>query len=196
MPKFNRNGQAAILSKKDFLKIRRALKKKSHRLMLDIAIYTGERWGAICQLQVEDVYKNPKKSTPHKYITFRSKTRKASPDGRKITRQVPIHEDLITILKAYKPPIQEWLFPGNNGNHFSLRGADNFLRKAVIEARLESKGISTHSTRRSFITSLNKKGISLPVIKQITGHQDTKTLTKYIEVSPKQIKRAINSIMN
>ena len=194
MGKINRFGQAAIITKEEFWRIRIALKKSSHRLLLDLAYYTGERWGAICQLKVKDVYRNSLNSIPHQEITFRATTRKASPDGRKKTRQVPIHGELDTILRNYTPEEYGWLFPGNQGKHLSLRGADKFLREAVKIAGLESKGISTHSTRRTFITNLNNKGISLPVIKHITGHRDMQSLVKYVEVTPEQAKHAIELI--
>jgi len=47
MPKVSRHGQAAILSDADYSRIRKHLKHKQHRLVWDIARFTGERWGAI-----------------------------------------------------------------------------------------------------------------------------------------------------
>jgi len=54
--KTDRHGQASILSDSDYSKIRKQIKSKKYKLLLDLAWYTGERWGALVQLRVEDCY--------------------------------------------------------------------------------------------------------------------------------------------
>ena len=197
MAKNNRSGQAALLSESDISKIRRELVNKEHRLFWDVARYTGERWGAICQLQVFDVYSDPYKSKPHLDITFRAATRKAAPDGSRQTRQVPVHPSLKEILEAYKSPLDTiWLFPSKSrpGQHISFQAADDFFRKALEKAGLNHKGLSTHSTRRTFITNLYRKGVDLVTLQKITGHRDIKVLRQYIEVSPERVRAAISQL--
>lgn len=192
MPKNNRNGQAAILSDSDYSRIRKHLKNKQHRLIFDIARYTGERWGAILKLQVRDVYDAELK--PREEITFRAATRKASPSGERKTRQVPLHPQLRDSLEAYKASTEsEWLFPSplNRDAPLTFRAGDSALRRAVALAGLESKGISTHSTRRTFITRLHSQGVDLYTLQKITGHQDLKALGKYVEISSDRVKGAI-----
>lgn len=192
MPKINRNGQSAILSDSDYSRIRRHLKNKQHRLLWDIARYTGERWGAILKLQVSDVYDD--RGRPREEITFRACTRKASPDGKQNTRQVPAHSSLRDSLEAYKASQEsQWLFPSPNDptKPITLRAGDLALRRAIALAGLESKGISTHSTRRSFITRLHSAGVDLYTIQRITGHQDLKALGRYVEISADRVKGAI-----
>lgn len=185
-----RHGQAAVLSDADCTKIRKHLKNRQHRLIWDIARWTGERWGAVLQLQVEDVYHG---RSPLDYITFRARTRKASPDGRRQTRQVPLHPSLREILEAYKPPDGGYLFPSpaDAKKPLTLRAADLALRLAVSYAGLEAKGISTHSTRITFITSLHNRGISERTIQQLTGHKDLRVVSRYIVVTEDQAKLAI-----
>lgn len=193
MPKNNRHGQAAPLTEFECAKIRREL-KGAYRLIWDIARWTGERWGAVIQLKVEDVYFNPELNSPHQYITFRACTRKGSPDGTHQTRQVPVHPILKEILELYKLPSNfGLLFPSSQNPELplTLRGADLALRFAVGAAGLEHKGISTHSTRVSFITGLHNKGVSVRVIQQLTGHKNPQVLAKYIVVSDQQAKAAI-----
>jgi hypothetical protein len=113
MGKNNRHGQAEILSASDCDRIRRSIISKHHLLFWDIARYTGERWGAICQLKVSDVYQDAIASEPHDEITFRKATRKASPSGKQETRQCPVHPELSRLLKAYKPENSGYLFPSN-----------------------------------------------------------------------------------
>lgn len=192
--KVNRHGQAAILSDVHYSKIRRHLKSDTHKLFFDIARWTGERWGAIAQLRVSDVYADPVLSLPHEQITFRASTRKAAPNGDRNTRQVPIHPQLQDILLAYNPSIQPgaYLFPSPHAERpITFSAADKWFRAAVTQAGLKHKGFSTHSTRRTLITNLSQKGIGLKVMQAVTGHRDVKSLLRYIEVSPQQVREAI-----
>lgn len=190
MPKVNRNGQAAILTDSDYSRIRKHLNKQ-YRLVWDIARYTGERWGAILQLRTNDVYDD--RGHPREQITFRACTRKAAPDGTQFTRQIPLHSALRESLEAYRSPEKEWLFPSPLApdSPISLRAADLALRRAVALAGLVSKGISTHSTRRTFITRLHSAGVDLYTIQRITGHQDLKALGRYVEIDADRVKGAI-----
>ncbi|MEH2030255.1 MAG: site-specific integrase [Nostoc sp.] len=192
--KNNRNGQAATLTDADYSKIRKQIKSRKYKLLLDIAWHTGERWGAIVQLRIEDAYYSD--GTPREYITFRARTRKASPDGKRRTRQIPVHPVLSESLKSYTPESQSgWLFPCREEDApIGLRWADMILRTAVEKAGLDAKGISTHSTRRTFITNLAKKGIGLATIKKITGHSDLKVLGAYIEISDQDVINAIATL--
>lgn len=192
--KNNRNGQAAVLTNADYAKIRNQIKSQKYKLLLDLAWYTGERWGALVKLQVLDVYSLD--GSPCEYINFRARTRKATPNGKRLTRQVPVHHTLAELLAAYKPlPGSVWLFPSRGADKpMSLRAADQILRTAVQRAGLTAKGISTHSTRRTFITRLANRGVSLAIIKKATGHTDLKVLSRYIEVSDDDVKNAIATL--
>ncbi|MCC5619255.1 tyrosine-type recombinase/integrase [Nostoc sp. CHAB 5836] len=205
--KNHREGQAAILTNADYSKIRNKIRSRKYKLLFDIAWYTGERWGALVQLKVTDVYNDD--GTPREYINFRARTRKAKPKAsdqlqkagdkpksKRANRQVPVHPVLAEILLSYKPDSGiEWLFPCRTSDKsITLRWADNILRAAVDRTGLSGKGISTHSTRRTFITNLAKNGINLATIKKITGHTDLKVLSRYIEVSEDDVKGAIATL--
>lgn len=185
-----RSGQSAILSDSEYFKIRREFRSEKYKLLWDLAWYTGERWGALVQLQIKDVYQSNGK--PHEYITFRASTRKARPDGKRETRQIPVHKALRDSLLAYKPTSEAWLFPNRVGEgSINIRLADKILRSAVERAGMEHLGISTHSTRRSFITKLHEKGVDLYTIQKITGHSDLKALGRYVEIGSDRVKGAI-----
>ncbi|GAX46207.1 integrase family protein [Tolypothrix sp. NIES-4075] len=192
--KINGEGQASVLSNDDYAKIRKQIKSKKYKLLLDIAWYTGERWGALVQLKVDDCY-NPDGS-PRDCINFRGSTRKATPDGKRTTRQVPVHQVLLESLLAYKhDSTSPWMFGDRTGDKpITLRWADMILRAAVEKAGLAAKGISTHSTRRTFITKLHRNGTDLYTIKKITGHKDFKALERYVEIDSDRVKGAIAAL--
>lgn len=190
--KTNRHGKAAIISDADYIKIRKSLKSKKHRLILDIARFTGECWGAIVQLLVTDVIDALGRVRSH--ITFRAVTRKASPKGERHTRQVAVHPELKESFEGNPPRLgQVWLFesPIKENAPITLKAADLMLRAALRVCRLEDKGYSTHSTRRTFITRLWERGVDLHTIQLTTGHKDLKSLVGYVEADPDRVARAI-----
>lgn len=195
MPKNNRSGQSTILSDGDYLTIKNHLANSKHKLIVDVAWWTGERLGAICKLPTSAVF--DVKGKPLDYITFPARTRKASPTGKRKTRQVPVHANLRGILREYwrlhHPDFNGYLFPGGDGsNALQFQSADDALRKALVKANMQFAGISSHSFRRSFITKLSRKGIAVSTIQKITGHADLKTLSRYIDVSDDQMREAIS----
>lgn len=189
MPKNNGHGQASILTPADSARIRKAFQSEHHRLIWDIAIYTGERWGAIVQLLASDVYENAVMSIPRESITFRRNTRK----GKDKTRECPVHPELKNLLLGYVPPISGYLFRGDlHGSHLDKSSAFKALKAAIDNARLGHKGYSSHSTRRTFITDLYRKGVDLKTLQQLTGHSDVKNLLRYVDgVSDDRLGAAI-----
>jgi integrase/recombinase XerD len=196
MPKNAGHGQSAILSDSDYSKIFKQVTNPKHKLFIQIAKYTGERWGAITQLRVSDVYSDAARRVPCSHITFRAATRKADPSGKRETRQVPICDALKTILCAYAVPASGWLFPNrlDESQHYSLKNADNFFRAALERAGLDNEGISTHSTRRTMITKLAQSGIGVTTIQCITGHHSLAALQRYIQISDEQVKQALSLV--
>jgi integrase/recombinase XerD len=148
---------------------------------MDIARFTGERWGAITtQLLVTDVMDETGNVRSH--ITFRAATRKASSKGARRTRQVAVHPELLESFEANPPSLlQVWLFESpmksKSNAPITLRAADLMLRAALILARLEHKGYSTHSTRRKFITQLWERSV------------DLKSLVGCVEADPARVAR-------
>jgi integrase/recombinase XerD len=187
--KKDRFGQATPINFEMYRKIREGFLEEHHKLFFDIAYYTGERWGAIAQLRINDVYSSI--GTPLETITYRKNTRKD-----KVTRQVPIAKMLSTRLAAYTPAGGVWLFPSpdNDRKPITTRAMDFALRRAIKRSGYTGLGISTHSTRRGFITQLHQNGISVKVIQELTGHKSLAVLSRYIAVSEEQKLAAVSGL--
>jgi integrase/recombinase XerD len=187
--KVKRRGKAAILTDKNFSKLLAATNLDEHRILYQIAYWTGERAGAIRQLKVEDVYRAPR--VPHEQITYHRETRKGQQDDR----QVPIHPALHKALVDYLPPTAGYLFPGERpGTCLAAVTVDQNLRNTLVRAGLNNRGITTHSFRRTFLTNLANLGISPWVIQRISGHRDRKSLDGYIEVTDRQVREAVGCL--
>lgn len=192
--KNNRHGKSAVLSHDDYFKIRKQIRSKKYKLLVDIAWFTGERIGALSQLKISDCYDD--NLQPRKLINFQARTRKASPSGRRRTRQLTTHSSLLAALEAYKPNLEfEYLFHDRSGEgHITPRWCDRVLRAAVERANLSAKGISWHSFRRTFATRLHRNGVGIYTISKILDHSDVRTTQEYIEVDNDQIEGAIEAL--
>lgn len=184
-----RHGQATPIDRKLYAKIRAEFNEDWHRLFFDLAFYTGERWGAIVQLRVSDVFDSRSRALAE--ITFRKQTTKG-----KSTRTVPTHPHLVLRLQNANVPSGLWLFPSDcpDLEIRSIRGIDAAFRRATDRAGLSGLGLSPYSTRRGFITQLDRQGTSLKVIQSLTGHKSISSLVRYIDVSDEQKINAISSI--
>lgn len=191
-------GQSEILNDAELDRIFKNLISQNHKLFFAIARYSGERFGAITQLQVGDVYDLGCLPLPE--ICFTAPTRKASPSGDRSTRSAIIFPRFRESLSAYRPKNCDrgWLFPSpiKTGEHITWSAADKWLRAAVERAGLSHRGISGHSLRRSFITNLYEHGVDIHAIQQITGHKSISVLQKYIGKNPQKIRDTLGAIFS
>ena len=193
MPKNNRKGKAAVISDSEFVKIKRQVRTDKYKLLMDLAWYTGERWGALVQLKTEDVYDH--NGLPRDILIFPAMVRKHRPDGTADTVEIPVHESLKESLKGFEPDSSGWLFPSRCGTKpITWRNAYDILQRATEKAGMTTKGISTHSTRRSLVNRLRKNSVDKDVIRKITGHRDNKGLDPYIDVELDEVKSAIATL--
>ncbi len=201
--KKNRFGKAAIFTRDEITKIRRAFDIPHHRCIFELALFTGERMGAIVQLKVDDVYLDPERSVLRDVITFSAQTRKARPGGARETRQVAIHPDLASYLKSYRPHSGGYLFPASPGKahrmssnkHIHYNAVYLYWKQKFLELGLDHRGFSCHSTRRWFITQLVQNGIDIKTIQGITGHKNIAVLLGYVEENLGLKQKAIATLM-
>ena len=61
----------------------------------------------------------------------------------------------------------------------------------VIYARAGMEGATSHSGRRSLITSLASKGVGVRVLAAIAGHRDIRVTQSYIDVNDTMMRAAV-----
>ncbi len=64
-----------------------------------------------------------------------------------------------------------------------------FLKHVYREAGIPNA--SSHTGRRTFITSLAERGIDLKSISILAGHASIKTTAQYVEASPVKLSRIL-----
>ncbi|MGL4622921.1 MAG: tyrosine-type recombinase/integrase [Chroococcidiopsis sp.] len=187
--KIDRHGKAKILSPDEIqLLFNQGLLNSRERALFGICLYTACRITEACTFRRGDVYDKQRRVRPELII------RKANTKGKLATRTIFVSEDLRLLLNEYNPPSYQWfLFPGRHGKgHINSDSAARILRSACLRVGIE--GASTHSFRRTALTTMSDTGIPLRVIQEVSGHRTLDELQKYLEVRPEQVRGAIASL--
>lgn len=187
MAKVDRNGTAAVLSEDQMEALLEAAPSPRYRAMWAIQRWSAGRIGETLALRWGDL--NGK-------VTYRAANTKT-----KSTRQVPTAPRLSEEIEGYRlawaaehghtPGKDEVLFPalGSTTTPQSRQAADKALRGAC--ARLGLEGVSTHSFRRTLATAAVRRGVSLHVVQQVTGHKSLGSLGHYLEADDSEVMAAI-----
>lgn len=187
--KIDRHGKARCLDLDEIqLLFESGLLTIAHRCLFGICLYTAARINEACTLRRADVFDKSRRVRPELII------RKSNSKGKLATRCVPIGEDLRALLTEYNPPTNQWfLFPGRHGQgHIRPDSASRILREAMNRIGLE--GASTHSFRRTALTTMNNSGIPLRIIQAVSGHRSLEVLEEYLAVGDEQVRGAIAAL--
>jgi integrase/recombinase XerD len=180
------HGQAKILTPEETTNLfERGFVSDRDRALFGVCLYTGCRINEACSLLTADVY------SPSNGVRPRITIRKINTKGKKGTRSIPTHPELVQLLEAYRTGAGTLhLFPGRHGRgHLHPDSAAAILRTALVTVGIE--GSSTHSFRRTALTRLSNAGVPLRVIQEISGHKSLGELQKYLAVSEQQVEAAI-----
>lgn len=187
--KIDRHGRAKILTIAEIqLLFSSSLETNRDRALFGICLYTACRINEACTLLTVDVYDT--RGRVRTELTIR----KGNTKGKLATRSIPVIEDLRLLLTNYSPPIASlYLFPGRHGRgHINPDSAARIFRAACLRVGIE--GVSTHSFRRTALTTMSNAGIPLRIIQEVSGHRTLTELQKYLEVTPSQVRGAIASL--
>lgn len=191
--KIDRHGRAKILSLHEIqLLFSQGVDSLRDKALFAVMLYTACRVNEAVTLLKRDVYDT--KGKVRAKIIFR----KGNTKGKLATRAIPVIQELRVRLQAYKPRDDSpWLFPGNAdhsraNNHLHRDSALWILRVACKKVGVE--GISSHSFRRTALTSMSNAGIPLRVIQEVSGHRTLDELYKYLEVREDQVLGAVSSL--
>jgi integrase/recombinase XerD len=93
------------------------------------------------------------------------------------------------IAVTYTDELQKPLFPTQKREGFSPNTAAYHLFMLYRACGLE--GCSSHSGRRSFLTSLSAKSVPLKVMMELAGHRQAQTTMRYCDVTQDMKKAAV-----
>ena len=187
--KIDRHGKAKILTPEEIqLLFNEGTSRNRDRTLFGVCLYTGTRINECVTLRKIDVYDGQGQVRPELII------RKGNTKNKLATRTIPVLEELRLLLAQHKTLLDNpYLFPGKGGKgHLHPDSGARLLKQAC--SRIGLVGVSSHSFRRTALTTMSNAGIPLRIIQEISGHRNLSQLQKYLEVKPSQVRGAIASL--
>ena len=116
--------------------------------------------------------------------------------GRKARRvyiSSRLKKELETYLKSVQlRPICAALFQSQKGAAFSANTMCQLFLNIYSACGID--GASSHSGRRTFITTLANKGVSVKILAEIAGHASIQTTARYIAVNDGLVRAAVELV--
>jgi len=102
----------------------------------------------------------------------------------KLRRQLELYRSTLRFTDANRA-----LFQNQKGGAFSANTMTQLFVNIYRAVGFENA--SSHSGRRTFITELASKGVSVRVLAELAGHSSIQTTQRYIDVNPQQMSAAV-----
>ena len=188
--KLNRQGKARVLDKDQLDLLIDSLPSDKHKLIALVCRRSACRISEAIQLRWENVMPGVL------FFPIEVTKNKLSP------RSIPITDDFYQVLINWKNQCEGagentdskcYLFKGRYPNtHLSSRAFMKALKGAVIKSDL--LGTSSHSFRRSGLSSASNANIPLRHIQELSGHRNLGTLQRYLSVNDSQLRAAADAM--
>jgi integrase/recombinase XerD len=163
---------------------------KRNRAIVLLTHLAGMRIGETAAVRVCDVVNSD--GTVRDEIRLAAEQTKGN-QGRTVILNKRMQAELAAYLQSIRvrDPKQA-LFATQRSAAFSA----NSLTQ-VINAQYKNAGFDTcssHTGRRSFLTSLSEQGISVRVLMALAGHKNLSTVLRYLDLSPGVLRKAVELV--
>jgi len=184
--------QAQVLTEQD---MKRVLKRcgpygfgPRNRCMMMLSWLGGMRVGEIAALKVGDVL-SPDAQVRDE-IQLKADQTKGS-YGRTVLVNSQLKAEIATYLRTAKEAPERAcpLIPSKSGRHFSANGLCHRFLELYDEVGLDRA--TSHSGRRTFITTLAHKGVNVRVLAELAGHRSIAVTQRYIDLNEKVLRAAV-----
>ena len=185
--------QAKTLNPEDLEKVLSFINTQRHvvrnRAMMLLTHWAGLRIGEVAALRWMDVVMPSGKIKDEVRLLSRMTKNQTA-------RTVYVSQRLKEELKRYSNQARciERTYPFFASQKSPLKGfSANSLAQtfAQIYKSAGIEGASSHSGRRTFLTSLANKGTAIHILKTLAGHQSITTTAAYLYSSPAQLRAAV-----
>jgi site-specific recombinase XerD len=112
-------------------------------------------------------------------------------------RQVPLNNQLITILEKYYKQYRtrEYVFAGQKDERYSERSVGEVVKQLSEKAGI-NKRVYTHLIRHCSFTHMVEEGTDINIIQKIAGHSNVKTTHIYTHISHNIISKINSPLKN
>ena len=155
--------------------------------IVQFSFYAGLRAKELAALTIGDVYDN--EGAVRDAFTLKAQQTKGGKPrtvyiNQRLRRQLTEFGAVRTLRDPRAP-----LFASQKGGAFSANTMTQLFLDIYKPAGFANA--SSHSGRRSFITNLAAKSVSVRVLAELAGHASIQTTQRYIDVNPQQIREAV-----
>lgn len=160
--------------------------------IIELMLYLPLRVSELCNLKESDVLFDE-----DRIIIRNSKNNKS--------RDLPINEKLRRILKQYKKAKEkqakklkwqnpsDYFFVGQQGLKLTPRSVRYNLKQFYKQAKINPQA-SSHTLRHTVCTRYGLKGMDPFTLRELAGHEDLKTTQRYVSVTIKNKREAIEKL--
>ena len=165
-----------ILTPQEVRRIIDATSNLKHKAILSTIYSAGLRVSEAAHLKVSDIHSDSMRIYIHQAKGNKDRYSILSRNNLLLLRQY---------WKEYRPG--DWLFPGNpDEKPIATRSIQEVFMKSRKAAGI-SKKVSIHTLRHCFATHLLNHGASILQIKELLGHADIQTTSKYLHLTHAQV---------
>jgi integrase/recombinase XerD len=190
--------QAPVLTDRDVKRMLQHFTRTAYparnRCVFMLGSLAGMRVGEIAALRVSDVL--TPEGTVRNEIQLTAAQTKGS-EARTVLLNTQMQGELAIYLRtlpaAHNDTAQVLpLITSKTGKGFSANGLCQLMLKLYDGAGLDRA--TSHSTRRTFITTLAHKGVNVRVLAALAGHKSIATTQRYIELNENVLRAAVEMI--
>ena len=176
LPKYLTLEQSAAL-----LKAVSGQNEKRDYAILMLFLNCGIRRSELVGLNLTDVYEDRirvvGKGNKERFVYFGSACRKAI-DAYLLVR----NEQVLSDNRA--------LFGSRNGNRISVEAVHRLVKKAFLQAGLDSTQFSAHKLRHTAATMMLSGGVDVKTVQEVLGHENLNTTQIYTHIENTELKIA------
>lgn len=155
--------------------------EKRDYAILMLFLNCGIRRSELVGLNITDVYEDRirvvGKGNKERFVYFGSSCRKAI-DAYMLER----NERTLTDNRA--------LFGSRNGNRISVDAVHRLVKKALMQAGLDSTQFSAHKLRHTAATMMLSGGVDVKTVQEVLGHENLNTTQIYTHIENTELKIA------
>jgi integrase/recombinase XerD len=183
--------QAQVLTEKDTKRVLALIARKSfaarNRCMLQLSWLSGMRVGEIAALSVDDLVDAD--GNVRSQIQLKAEQTKGDA-ARTVLLNAPAQTELSIYLRTLRQPKPtDPLFRSRVAKRFSANSLCQVFLRIYDQAGLDKA--TSHSGRRTFITTLAHKGVNVRVLAALAGHRSIATTQRYIELNDNVLRAAV-----
>lgn len=163
---------------------------RRNRAILLLTHWAGMRVGEVAALRYCDVISSVGDIVAEIRLTAQQTKGSRS---RTVVLSERMRAELAIYCTHYRPRnITDPLFYTQRRAGFTADTLTHIINGLYQRAGLD--GASSHSGRRTFITTLAEKGVSARVLMSLAGHQNLSTTQRYIDIKPSMLRAAVELV--